>query len=351
MAHLEVVMPVQTEHRFPLDLSVLDAAAAESPWPTCAARRGRWPCTSCAPAPARSASTTPAPWPGWTYPPTACSRWWWYPDRRRTPPRSDASSATGLPSCPPLAPRRTWRPDCTGPCSFNTVASCSSTRPASCDTGWRPPCPPAASTAQRCRPRSTGCNTPTILPNAPRKDDNHAAHRCRGRKRGLLRPCPGYHRRARSVADHRLAPGCATVPPRTASGTRCRTGGGRDRHTGVRVRPVRGRRARYPGTRRTARAPRRRRPVPVRAQPHLPRARRHDPRPGDSAVAARPVVVHGFRRARAGRLGLWVGAAGAAGPVRRAVRRIPAGGTGLVATSQTLAAPIDRRRPRPTPDL
>src|SRR5262249_4013894 len=144
--------------------------------------------------------------------------------------------------------------------------------------------------------------------------------------------------------------GCATVPPRTASGTRCRTGGGRDRHTGVRVRPVRGRRARYPGTRRTARTPRRRRPVPVRAQPHIPRARRHDPRPGDSAVAARPVVVHGVRRARAGRLGLPVGAAGAAGPVRRAVRRIPAGGTGLVATSPTLAAPIDHRRPRPTPD-
>ena len=26
------------------------------------------------------------------------------------------------------------------------------------------PCPPAASTAQRCRPRSTGYKTPTILP-------------------------------------------------------------------------------------------------------------------------------------------------------------------------------------------
>ena len=44
------------------------------------------------------------------------------------------------------------------------VASCSSTRPASCDTGWRPPCPLAASTAQRCRPRSTGCKAPTVLP-------------------------------------------------------------------------------------------------------------------------------------------------------------------------------------------
>ena len=30
---------------------------------------------------------------------------------------------------------------CTGPCSFNTVASCSSTRPASCDAGWRPALP------------------------------------------------------------------------------------------------------------------------------------------------------------------------------------------------------------------
>jgi hypothetical protein len=28
MAHLEIIMPVQTEHRFPLDLSVLDAAGS-----------------------------------------------------------------------------------------------------------------------------------------------------------------------------------------------------------------------------------------------------------------------------------------------------------------------------------
>ncbi len=32
--------------------------------------------------------TTPAPWPGRTYPPTTCSRSWWYPARRRTPPGS-----------------------------------------------------------------------------------------------------------------------------------------------------------------------------------------------------------------------------------------------------------------------
>ena len=52
--------------------------------------------------------------------PTACSRRRWYPDRRRTPPGSDASSATGSPSGPPPAPRRTWRLDRTGPCSVNT---------------------------------------------------------------------------------------------------------------------------------------------------------------------------------------------------------------------------------------
>ena len=99
-------MPVQTEHRFPLDLSVLDAAASRV---TLADLRGQ----------------------------------------------ARAVAAYFM---------RTWPRDCTGPCSFNTVASCSSTRPASCDTGWRPPRPPAASTAQRCRPRSTGCKAPTILP-------------------------------------------------------------------------------------------------------------------------------------------------------------------------------------------
>src|SRR2546430_16330444 len=153
MAHLEVVMPVQTEHRFPLDLSVLDAAGSRV---TLADLRGQaravavyFMRTGTCPVCIQHARARP----GWTYPPTACNRWWWYPDRRRTPPGSDASSATGSPSYPPLAPRRTWRLDCTGPCSFNAVASCSSTRPASCDAGWRPPCPPAASTAQRCRPR------------------------------------------------------------------------------------------------------------------------------------------------------------------------------------------------------
>ena len=157
-------MPVQTEHRFPLDLSVLDAAGSRV---TLADLRGQaravavyFMRTGTCPVCIHHARTLARR----TYPLTTCSRSWWYPARRRTPPGSGASSATGSPSCPPLAPRRTWRLDCTGPCSFNTVASCSSTRPASCDTGWRPPCPPAASTAQRCRPRSTGCKAPTVLP-------------------------------------------------------------------------------------------------------------------------------------------------------------------------------------------
>ena len=97
-------MSVQTEHRFPLDLSVLDAAGSRV---TLADLRGQARAVAgyfMPPAPARSASTTPAPWPGWTYPPTTCSRSWWYPARRRTPPGSGASSATGSPSCPPLAP-------------------------------------------------------------------------------------------------------------------------------------------------------------------------------------------------------------------------------------------------------
>jgi hypothetical protein len=110
------------------------------------------------------ASSTPAPWPGWTYPPHGVQPVVVVPGSPTHAARVRRILGDRVTSCPPLAPRRTWRLDCTGPCSFNTVASCSSTRPASCDTGWRPPCPPAASTAQRCRPRSTGCNAPTILP-------------------------------------------------------------------------------------------------------------------------------------------------------------------------------------------
>ena len=157
-------MPVQTEHRFPLDLSVLDAAGSRV---TPAGVRGQaravavyfmrtGTCPVCIHH-ARTLARLDLPThdvqpvvvvPG---PPTHAAG-------------SGASSATGSPSRPPTAPRRTWPRDCTGPCSFNTVASCSPTRPASCDTGWRPPCPPAASTAQRCRPRSTGCKAVTVLP-------------------------------------------------------------------------------------------------------------------------------------------------------------------------------------------
>lgn len=43
-------MPAQTEHRSALGLSVLDAAGGRVTWPDCAARHGRCPCTSCAPA-------------------------------------------------------------------------------------------------------------------------------------------------------------------------------------------------------------------------------------------------------------------------------------------------------------
>ena len=157
-------MPVQTEHRFPLDLSVLDAAGRRV---TLAGLRGQaravavsvtrtGTCPVCIQH-ARALARLNLPTRG-VQPVVAV------PGSPTHAARVRASSATGSPSCPPLAPRRTWRLDRTGPCSFNTVASCSSTRPASCDTGWRPPCPPAASTAQRCRPRSTGCNAPTILP-------------------------------------------------------------------------------------------------------------------------------------------------------------------------------------------
>jgi hypothetical protein len=157
-------MPVQTEHRFPLDLSVLDAAGSRV---TLADLRGQaravavyFMRTGTCPVCIHHARTLARlDLPTHDVQPVVV-----VPARRRTPPGSGASSATGSPSCPPTAPRRTWPRDCTGPCSFNTVASCSSTPPASCDTGWRPPCPPAASTAQRCRPRSTGRNAPTILP-------------------------------------------------------------------------------------------------------------------------------------------------------------------------------------------
>src|SRR5579859_1693470 len=102
-------MPAQTEHRFPLGLSVLDAAGGRV---TLADLRGQ----------ARAVAVY-FMGTGWIYLPAARGRRRWYPDRRRTPPGSGASSATGSPPCPPTAPRRIWRLDSTGPCSFNTAAS------------------------------------------------------------------------------------------------------------------------------------------------------------------------------------------------------------------------------------
>jgi len=85
-------MPAQTEHRFPLGLSVLDAAGGRV---ALADLRGQ------ARAVAVYFMRT-----GRIYLLAACSRWWWYPDRRRTPPGSGASSATGSPSCPPRSTGR-----------------------------------------------------------------------------------------------------------------------------------------------------------------------------------------------------------------------------------------------------
>ena len=93
-------MPVQTEHRFPLDLSVLDAAGNRV---TLVDLRGQ--------------------------------------------ARAVAVCLTRTGTLPGVHSER----PCPGP-------------PASCDTGSRPRRPRATSTAQRCRPRSTGSKAPTILP-------------------------------------------------------------------------------------------------------------------------------------------------------------------------------------------
>ena len=157
-------MPAQTEHRFPPGPTVPGAAGSRV---TQAGLRGQARAaavsvmrTGTCPAGIRHARTPARR----TCPPTTRSRPRWYPARRRTPPGSGASPATGSPSCPPPAPRRTRRPGGTGPCSFTTAASCSPARPASRDTGRRPPCPPAAPAAQRRRPRPAGCTAPAILP-------------------------------------------------------------------------------------------------------------------------------------------------------------------------------------------
>ena len=157
-------MPVQTGHRFPPDLSVLDAAGSRV---TLAGLRGqaravavyfmrtgtRPVCIQHARAPARPDLPTHGGQPVAVVPgpPAHAAR-----VRRILGDRVTVVSS--------LAPGRTWRRDCTGPCSHTTAATCSSTRPASCDAGRRPPRTPAASTARRRRPRSTRRNAPAILP-------------------------------------------------------------------------------------------------------------------------------------------------------------------------------------------
>ena len=82
-------MPVQTEHRFPLDLSVLDAAGSRV---TLAGLRGQaravavsFMRTGTCPVRIQHARALARR----TYPPAACSRSWRYPDRRHTPPGSE----------------------------------------------------------------------------------------------------------------------------------------------------------------------------------------------------------------------------------------------------------------------
>ena len=157
-------MPVQTEHRFPLNLSVRDAAGSRVTLADCAARHGRWPCTSCAPAPARSASSTPAPWPGWTYPPAASSQLVVVPGspthaarvRRILGDRVTVVSSAGAQAHLAAGLHRTLLLQHSGIMLVGAVGV----------VRYRlaTACPPAASTARRCRPRSTGRNAPTILP-------------------------------------------------------------------------------------------------------------------------------------------------------------------------------------------
>ena len=157
-------MPVQTGHRFPPDLSVLDAAGSRV---TLAGLRGQaravavylmrtGTCPVCiqhARAPAR-----PDPPARGVQPVAAVPRSPAHAARVRRIPgdRVTVVSSAGAQAHPAAGLHRTLL--------LHTVASCSPARPASCDTGWRPPCPPAASTARRCRPRSTGRNAPAILP-------------------------------------------------------------------------------------------------------------------------------------------------------------------------------------------
>src|SRR5262249_20927899 len=139
-------MPVQTEHRFPLDLSVLDAAGSRV---TLAGLRGQaravavyfmrtGTCPVCIHH-ARTLARLDLPThdvqpvavvPG---PPAHAAR-----VRRILGDRVTVVSSAGAQAHLAAGLHRTLL--------LHTVASCSSTRPASCDAGRRPPCPPAAST-------------------------------------------------------------------------------------------------------------------------------------------------------------------------------------------------------------
>src|SRR5215470_5050777 len=126
-------MPVQTEHRFPLDLSVLDPAGSRV---TLADLRGQaravavyfmrtGTCPVCIHH-ARTLARLDLP----THDVQPVS--WWYPARRRTPPGPAHPRRPGhrrVLRRRPGAPGGGTAPE---PCSFNTAASCSSTPSASC---------------------------------------------------------------------------------------------------------------------------------------------------------------------------------------------------------------------------
>ena len=156
-------MPVQTEHRFPLDLSVLDAAGSRV---TLADLRGQARAVA-----AYFMRTGTCP---------VCSQHARALARLNLPTRG--VQPVVVPGSPTHAARvgrilgdRVTVVSCAG-AQAHLAAGLHRTLllqhsgimladwPASCGTGRRPPFPPAASTARRCRPRSTGRNAPTILP-------------------------------------------------------------------------------------------------------------------------------------------------------------------------------------------
>jgi peroxiredoxin len=150
-------MSVQTEHRFPSDLSVLDAAGSRV---TLADLRGHARAVAlyfmrtgtCPPCIHHVRALATLNLSGHGVQPVVV-----VPGSSAHAVRvrrivDDRVTVVSSPSAEAHRPR-----DCTGPCSFSTAASCSSTRPGSCGTGGRPRCPPAASMARRCRRRLIRC--------------------------------------------------------------------------------------------------------------------------------------------------------------------------------------------------